>query len=103
VITRQQLAVPTGVVVAASLDAALHAANAPNVENIFVVGGAEILKEALVHADLRHVYLTRIEGRFDTDVRIPDLDATGFHKTAWDGELEAEENGIGYRIERLAR
>lgn len=103
VITRQQLAVPPGVVVAASLDAALNAANAPNVETAFVVGGAEILKEALHHRDLRFVYLTRVEGRFDTTVRIPDLDALGFTKTAWDAEAELEENGVRYRIERLAR
>ncbi|HSD87399.1 MAG TPA: dihydrofolate reductase [Kofleriaceae bacterium] len=103
VITRQQLAVPAGVIIAASLDAGLHAANAPNVENIFVVGGAEIFKEAFGHADLRHVYLTRIEGRFDTTVRIPDLDAMGLVKTAWDGEQALDENGVRYRIERLAR
>lgn len=103
VITRQQLAVPSGVVVAASLDAALHAATAPNVETSFVVGGAEILKEALHHRDLRYVYLTRVEGRFDTTVRIPDLDALGFVKTEWDGETASEENGVRYRIERLAR
>lgn len=103
VITRQQLTVPSGVVVAASLDAALHAANAPNVETAFVVGGAEILKEALHHRDLRFVYLTRVEGRFETTVRIPDLDALGFTRMAWDGETEHEENGVRYRIERLAR
>lgn len=103
IITRQQLAVPPGVVIAASLDAALSAANAPNVENTFVVGGAEILKEALHHRDLRYVYLTRVDGHFDTTVRIPNVDALGFTKTAWDGEAEYDENGVKYRIERLAR
>ncbi len=103
VITRSQLAVPEGVVVAASLDAALSAAKGPNIENVFVVGGAEILKDGFRHPDLRYVYLTRVLGRFDTEVRIPNLDELGFVKTAWDGEVAAEENGIAYRIERLAR
>jgi dihydrofolate reductase len=103
VITRSQLAVPEGVVVAASLDAALSAARGPNVDSVFVVGGAEILRLALVHAGLRYIYLTRVLGHFDAEVHIPNLDELGFVKTAWDGERTADENGVTYRIERLAR
>lgn len=103
VVTRSQLAVPEGVIVASSLDAALSAARGPNLENVFVVGGAEIFKDAFAHADLRYVYLTRVLGHFETEIRIPDLDKLGFAKTAWDGQQAAEENGIAYRIERLAR
>lgn len=103
VITRSQLAVPEGVVVAASLDAALSAAKGPNIGNVFVVGGAEIFKHAFAHADLRYVYLTRVFGHFDTEIRIPNLDELGLVKTAWDGEQALEENGVAYRIERLAR
>ncbi|HUS30777.1 MAG TPA: dihydrofolate reductase [Kofleriaceae bacterium] len=103
VVTRKQLTVPEGVVVAASVDAAIHAATAPNVETIFVVGGAEIFKDAFARADLRYVYVTRIEGHFETEVRIPNLDELGFVRTDWDGEQAAEENGVRYKIERLAR
>lgn len=104
VITRTAaFAVPSGVIVAGSLDAALHAARAPNVETTFVIGGAEILREAFQHADLRYVYLTRVEGRFGCDVAIPDLDALGFVAGEWDGACEGEDNGIRYKIQRLAR
>jgi len=103
VITRTAaFAVPAGVVVATSLDAALHAAVGPNVESTFVIGGAEILREAFGHPDLRYVYLTRVQGHFHTEVRIPDLDALGFVKDAWAGETAAEDNGVPYRIERLS-
>lgn len=102
VITRTAaFAVPKGVIVATSLDASLHAAAAPNVDNIFVIGGAEILREAFGHRDLRYVYLTRVLGRFQTEVQIPNLDALGFAKDAWEGETAGEDNGIAYRIERL--
>lgn len=104
VVTRTAaFAVPSGVIVAGSLDAALHAARAPNVETTFVIGGAEILREAFQHADLRYVYLTRVEGRFGCDVAIPDLDALGFVAGEWDGACEGEDNGIRYKIQRLAR
>ena len=101
VITRGELAVPDGVVVARSLDTALAAAAA--CEAVFVVGGAEIFREAFSHEALRWVYLTRVDGRFGCDTRIPDLDALGFHRVEWDGELAGEDSGVKYRIERLAR
>ena len=61
VITRRaDYAVVDGVKVATSLDAALAiAAETPDVETTFVVGGAEIFGEAFVHRELRYVYLTR--------------------------------------------
>ena len=102
VITRGPLAVPDGVLVARSLeDACAAAAAAPDIDTTFVVGGAQIFAEAFTHAALRHVYLTRVMGRFDCDTHIPDLDARGFVPSAWDGACEAEDSGIRYRIERL--
>lgn len=98
VVSRQPQEVPAGVIVAHSLDEALAI---PDVETAFVVGGAGLLIDALERPDLRYVYLTRVEGRFGCDVEMPDLDARGFVRTPWDGELAAEESGVRYRIERL--
>jgi dihydrofolate reductase len=98
VVTRGELAVPEGVVVARSLDEAIAA---DGVAAIFVVGGAELFRAAFVHPALRWVYLTRVAGRFDCDTAIPNLDDAGFVAVAWDDEQAAEENGVRYRIERL--
>ena len=103
VVTRQNLSVPEGVVVAGTLDGALMAARGDNIETVFVIGGAELIRHSIGHADLRWIYLTRVEGHFHCDVAIPDLDASGFVKNAWDGEQQFEDNGVRYRIERLAR
>ena len=103
VLTRSGVGVADGVVVAGSLDAALMATRAPNIEHVFVIGGAEIFREAFGHADLRYIYLTRIQQRFGCEAMIPNLDELGFVKTEWDGEQELEDNVIRYRIERLAR
>ena len=99
VITRRGLTPPEGVIVAGSLDAALDAAG--QAESTFVVGGAEIFREAFAHPQLRYVYLTRVAGAFGCDVMIPDLDALGFIHDAWAGECSAEENGVRYAITRL--
>jgi dihydrofolate reductase len=104
VVTRRGgIAVPEGVIVAASLDAALHAVRGPNIESVFLVGGAELFREGFAHAAIRYVYLTRVQGIFDCEVNIPDLDALGFMKTPWEGEQSLEDNDIAYVIERLAK
>lgn len=104
VITRGALVVPDGVRIASSLDDALaQIASASDIDTAFVVGGAQIFREAFTHPELRYVYLTRVLGRFGCDTHIPDLDAAGLHATTWDGACEAEDSNVRYRIERLAR
>jgi dihydrofolate reductase len=100
VVSRSGLTVPAGVVVAQSLDEALAIGE---VETIFVVGGAVLIRQVIERDDLRYVYLTRIEQAFDCDVKMPDLDARGFVRDAWDGERHADEYDVRYRIERLRR
>jgi dihydrofolate reductase len=100
VVSRSELAVPPGVIAARSLDEALAVRD---VETVFIVGGAILLIEAVERRDLRYVYLTRVEERYDCDIKMPDLDARGFVKVAWEGELANEEHGVRYRIERLRR
>jgi dihydrofolate reductase len=114
VVSHQALVVPPGVVLAHTIDEALSVGGgaaageaagpvvAP-IESIFVVGGAGLLRDVIERADLRFVYLTRIQQRFGCDVVMPDLDARGFVRDAWEGEREAEEFEVRYRIERLRR
>jgi dihydrofolate reductase len=104
VITRGTLAVPDGVLVAGSIDAALaRVAEQSDIDTTFIVGGAQIFTDAFAHTQLRYVYLTRVDGRFGCDTHIPDLDAAGLIATAWSGACDGEDNGVRYRIERLAR
>jgi dihydrofolate reductase len=100
VVSRGELAVPAGVIAARSIDEALAVGG---VESIFVVGGAGLIRDVIERGDLRFVYLTRIEQRFDCDVRMIDLDARGFVRDAWEGERAADEFEVRYRIERLKR
>ena len=100
VVSHRVLEVPVGVVAVRSLDEALAV---PEVESIFIVGGAGIIVDAIERPDLRHVYLTRVEQRFECDIMMPNLDARGFVKQVWEGELVAEEHEVKFRIQRLAR
>jgi len=101
VLSRGIVTVPEGVINAHTLDEALAVSG---VETTFVVGGAGVFAEAFDHPELRHVYLTRVEGRFGCDSVMPDLDARGFVRDpTWEGEAIGEDNGVRYRIERLRR
>lgn len=101
VVTRHtELAVPAGVVVAPSLETALAAAN--QCEATFVVGGAELFRIAFAHPALRWIYLTRIDGHFDCDVVVQNLERD-FEPGAWDGDADLEDNGVRYSIRRLER
>lgn len=101
VLSRGALAVPEGVVAARSLDEAIDKRG--DAEELFVIGGAEVYRCALAHAALRHVYLTRVEGRFGCDAHIPDLDATfGDDDPAWATAVHVESD-VRFRIQRLAR
>ena len=100
VVSRGALEVPTGVVLAPSIDTALAL---DSVETIFVVGGAGLIRDVIERPDLRFVYLTRVDQRFECDVHMPNLDTRGFVRDAWDGERDTEEYDVRYRIERLKR
>lgn len=100
VVSRMAYEVPAGVIAARTLDEALAV---PEVESIFLVGGAGVLLDAIDRPDLRHVYLTRVETHYECDVLMPNLDQRGFVKQVWEGEIAAEEHEVKFRIQRLAR
>ncbi|HSX23356.1 MAG TPA: dihydrofolate reductase [Gaiellaceae bacterium] len=100
VVSRSALRIADGVLASSSLDEAIAVPS--DVESTFVIGGAGLYAVAIAHLALRYVYLTRVAGRFACDVHVPDLDDR-FVRVDWDGEFAAEDNGVSYRVERLAR
>lgn len=106
VITRGKPSVPEGVLVASSLDDGLvQAAAAESMERLFVVGGAEIFRQAFAHPRCAEVFLTRIEAAFDCDAHIPDVRERFTLGEVMATHRDAEVAGtvIEYRIERWVR
>jgi dihydrofolate reductase len=81
VVSRQPDYTPfvAGVEVAASLDGALQLAQLAGETEAFVIGGAELFREALPKAD--RLYLTIVFAEIDGDVYYPDLDK--FDSQSW--------------------
>jgi dihydrofolate reductase len=75
VVSRRALALPGPVILARSLDDALALARArPEVDGLFVIGGAQIFRQAFADPRCRSVYLTRIAAIFDCDAFLPPLE-----------------------------
>lgn len=82
VLTRQTEFVAEGCVVVHTLDEALAAAG--DAEELFVIGGAALYREAMPRAS--RFYITRIEGEFEGDTFFPEFD-----ESEWT-EVEREEH-----------
>ena len=68
-----------GVIVTGSLEEALQEAKRVNDHEIFVIGGAEIYKQALPIATT--LYLTEIQQQYEGDAHFPEFDKSEWHET----------------------
>lgn len=91
---------PDDVLVCDSLENALCALENIKHERCFIIGGAQIYKEALKHPDLSTIHLTRIMEEFDCDAHFPPIDDR-FALAAVSDTME--ENNVEYRFQRYER
>lgn len=100
VLTRDaQFKLPQGVLKCNSLDEAL--ANIPlDVENIFVIGGAQIYQEAINHPMCQKLFLTHVKGDFACDAFFSPISQQFFPTSATE---EAFEGGISYHFAQYLR
>ncbi|MGA0560378.1 dihydrofolate reductase [Larkinella sp. VNQ87] len=80
VITRNAEYRPDEVVVVDSLENALAEARKTGTDEAFVIGGAEVYKQALPLAD--RLYLTEVKASFEGDTRFPDFDRTDWQEVS---------------------
>lgn len=81
-----------GVACFQSLDEALKSVT-ESVEQIFVIGGGQVFKEALSRPDIQGIYLTQVQGDFDCDTFFPSLPS---HFVLSQRLGHAQEKGIDY-------
>lgn len=90
-----------GAIVATSLDAALTLLDADDqVARVFVIGGGELYREALLHPACGDLHLTRVEGDHACDTSFPDFGERFARATRSE---RREEAGLGYAFERWTR
>lgn len=94
---------PAEVIVAKSMDEALVKISDPElkrqVENVWIVGGHSVYKEAMDSHQCHRVYFTKIMAAFDCDAFFPPL-PDSFELVPNDDDIPTdvqEENGVNYQ------
>jgi dihydrofolate reductase len=95
VITRQPDYQPQGALVAHSLDQALQLAAGD--DEVFVIGGAEIYRLALPHAN--RIYMTRVHAKVDGDTQFPDFDEDQWTLARNERHARNEKNQYDYSFQ----
>lgn len=71
------------------------------IENVWIVGGYSVYKEAMESSNCHRIYLTRVFGTFECDAFFPSL-TTNFVQVPNDPDIPSdvqEENGIKYQYQ----
>ena len=99
VVTRNPDFLAEGCTVVASLDEAIRAG--AGVEEIFVIGGAELYRAALASAD--RIYFTRVEADVEGDTFFPSFDEAAWRVVSSEAHAADEKNAMAFRFEILER
>ncbi len=99
VVTRQQDYVAQGAETAASLDAAI--ALAGDVDEVMIVGGANLYAQALPVAD--RLYITLVDAEVDGDASFPEFDMDAWHVIDESSAPADEKNRYGLRFLTLGK
>jgi dihydrofolate reductase len=101
VITRQSDYHAAGAEVAHSLDEAYRRATEQGETEAFIIGGAEIFREALPHAD--RLYFTQVRATIDGDVRFPRFDRTCWRLISQEEHVADAKNEYPFSFETYER
>ena len=88
-------------ITAPTLDEALTLAENAGENEVFIIGGAEIYKEALPLAD--HLYLTVVHTRAEADAYFPQFDQTAWSVICEQDFPEDDQNPIAHTFKYLVR
>jgi dihydrofolate reductase len=89
VLSRQvDLEFPAGVLLFNSLDQALDNLETKQIDEVLVIGGAQVYAEAINHPDCQTIYLTKVFGDFQCEVFFPKL--PDYFKLVSEGEIQTE-------------
>uniref|UniRef100_M4D9B9 Bifunctional dihydrofolate reductase-thymidylate synthase n=1 Tax=Brassica campestris TaxID=3711 RepID=M4D9B9_BRACM len=93
------------VVTCSSVDSALHLLAAPpyclSIERVFVIGGGDILREALNMPSCDAIHLTEIDTSIECDTFIPEVDTCVYQP--WCSSVPVTENGLRFRFTSFVR
>ena len=90
IVTRQKGYAAQDCTTVGTLDEAFSAAQASGTDEVFVIGGAEIYKEAMPRA--QKLYLTEVEGNFEGDAFFPEVSSLEWKELSKEKGVMDEKN-----------
>ncbi|WP_242920474.1 dihydrofolate reductase [Pontibacter liquoris] len=100
IITTQPDYTAAGCLVAHSIEEALKTGRELD-QQLYLIGGAEIYKQALPHVDT--IYLTRLHHTFEGDTYFPELKAEDWQVVSEENHTPDEKNKYSYSFVELRR
>lgn len=65
---------PSEVVVLPGLETSMYYLESlPNIDTVWIIGGTQLYEEALLSSRCHRIYLTLVEGYYDSDTFFPDI------------------------------
>lgn len=95
-----KLSLPSEVLCSQSLDDALSRLSSPNIENVFVIGGAQIYALAIAHPLCQKLYVTHVQGEHGCDAFFPPISRQFFPISA---SPQYQEKGISFQFSDYLR
>jgi dihydrofolate reductase/thymidylate synthase len=95
-----KLNLPADVLSSSSLDDALKQLSTPHIENVFVIGGAQIYAQAIEHPLCQKIYVTHVKGEYICDSFFPPITKQFFPISASE---PAHENNINFQFSEYLR
>jgi dihydrofolate reductase/thymidylate synthase len=100
VLSKEGISLPPEVLCSQSLDNALSLLSSFNIENVFVIGGAQIYAHAIAHPLCQKLYVTHVQGEYDCDVFFPPISQQFFPTSASE---HYQEDGITFHFSDYLR
>ena len=91
---------PREVVFTSSFDIALNKLDVHEIDNVFVIGGAQVYAEVINHPLCQKIWVTHIKGKHDCDVFFPPISRSFLLISASE---EQEEDGICFQYSEYLR
>lgn len=102
VLSRRDLDLPEGCILASSLDDAFEKLEeTEDLNEVFIIGGASVYKQAIEHPDCEKIYLTEVLDEFDCDAFFPEIAKEIFSLES--RSEKHEEDGLWYRFAVFSR
>lgn len=103
VVTRERGYQAPGAVVLHSLEEALQFAREQGEQEVFIIGGGQIYREALAKGLVDRLYITRIHATVEGDTRFPAIEPGGWRETAREEHAADEHHQHGFSFIVLER